>query len=328
MPFYARGWHTESTDVYQVAPEGPGPEGTWDNVDQYITSPSATADYKDLKNYIDKDRNNWKLIFDKDAIAVMAHGRYVSNKFSNGGKKSLWTLDDERVICEKTNFALNQNLGGVFAWESSGDGGVLLDETNKAMLENGNRNCASVYPDSNYDIIFQNTKKEYAGLTSDCGGFSMADGESGDGNCADDSTDTNSNTNTQEELPQGISGSTNDDNLETSDKVYDRDALLADGKKLIDSIFTADQKNTIAQAYFDRSVMDADWTIEKALAQPNVARVARVVTEQVFHQIFPIAHRAYSYENFLRSIHAFPKLCGEDGQTDEGCLRGNSCYFW
>ncbi|HYF05772.1 MAG TPA: chitinase, partial [Patescibacteria group bacterium] len=79
-----------------------------------------------------------------------------------------------------------------------------------------------------------------------------------------------------------------------------------------------------AQAALERArpLAGGEPTVDKNVAANNplnVQRVMRVLPESLFETFFARRNSVYTYENFLKAVKKFPKLCGETGQTDAQC---------
>ena len=294
LPYYGRGWVTDKGDTpYQYLGAKLPSNGTWE---------SGVIDFKALKSTILSNRDSWTLLYDPVAVATTAYGKYK-------GQNAIWSYDDERVICKKMAFAKEKNLGGVFAWESNGDDGSLHAEVVQGLT--GEVDCDALYPDSNYDIIFKNeegiySKPEAVKLVAS----GAATAANGGHNVVTGGTESYPDI---DELPQDTT-------------------LIEDAVKIIEALTeeeTQAVQELIDQIEFDPSVMDGFKlsSLTRGASGDNVRLVQKLVPRQVYHQLFPLQHQYYSYENFLRAIQAFPKLCGEEGQTDDNCKEEVAAIF-
>jgi archaellum component FlaF (FlaF/FlaG flagellin family) len=63
----------------------------------------------------------------------------------------------------------------------------------------------------------------------------------------------------------------------------------------------------------------------------NVERVKSILPESKWNELFPIANKTYTYNGFIKAVEAFPKLCGETGNSsddlDETCKKELATIF-
>ena len=96
------------------------------------------------------------------------------------GSSGLVSYDDERAICEKTEYAMEHDLNGYIIWEISGDimpdlSTPLLDATNY-KLTNPDVSCASKYGEKVVVETTAATTGEDAGVSETVNGNSNNDG--------------------------------------------------------------------------------------------------------------------------------------------------------
>jgi chitodextrinase len=63
----------------------------------------------------------------------------------------------------------------------------------------------------------------------------------------------------------------------------------------------------------------------------NVQRVAAIVTETKYNEVFPMKNDLYTYQGFLRSIAKFPKFCGEsnlDNYDDDATCKRELAFLF
>jgi chitodextrinase len=66
---------------------------------------------------------------------------------------------------------------------------------------------------------------------------------------------------------------------------------------------------------------------------PNVQRVAALLPESKYNEVFPMKNDLYTYQGFLRALAKFPKFCGESNlvnynfDSDKTCKRELSFLF-
>ncbi len=113
---YGRGW----TGVHNYSGGNPfsgtatGPvKGTWEN---------GVVDYRQIvNNYMG---NGWNYAYDEAAEAP-----YVFNSATG----DLITFDDERSVKAKGQYVINNQLGGLFAWELDADNGDILNAMHEGL---------------------------------------------------------------------------------------------------------------------------------------------------------------------------------------------------
>ncbi|KAB7895356.1 hypothetical protein GA565_04775 [Rouxiella sp. S1S-2] len=130
---YSRGWHTVRVpakldklfwhgiaDGKSVSREGLGSHGTFEN---------GVTDFREIyDNYIAKGKDFY---YDKQAEAA-----YVWEPKSNDAHTvgaHVETLDSQRSVIAKGELMKKYNLGGLFAWASSTDNGLILNTMNAAV---------------------------------------------------------------------------------------------------------------------------------------------------------------------------------------------------
>ena len=297
LPYYGRGWITDKGDTpYQYLGAKRPAEGTWE---------TGVIDYKALKSTILSDRDNWTLLYDPVAVATTAFGKYK-------GQKAIWSYDDEKVICKKMAFAREKDLGGVFAWESNGDDGSLQAEAVNGLLDEVD--CDAKYPDSNYDVVFKNKEGDYKKPI-------VVDGD------AAAALEALAHNGSQNIITGGTVSYPDESELPTDEE------LMKDAEQAVAELPEAEAeavKELVDQLEFDKSVLE-EFNLSKLTRATtlgaNVRLVQKLIPEQVYHQLFPMQHPYYSYENLLRAIQAFPRLCGEVGQTDTQCKEEIAAIF-
>jgi hypothetical protein len=296
LPFYARGWKTSSSDVYQFLKGQFTPIGSWEK---------GSADYKDLVNVINSNRSAWTLIWDEQAKATMAFGVYKN-------QQTVWTYDDMRTMCEKMKFANKNNLAGVFAWESSGDNGSLLNVISNG-IGNDSLDCSS-YSNDDYDVIFKNTIHNYEGGSKDAASPAGISGEVHLEKETTEGTTTEGDT-TKPTIPD-YSNLPSDEDLK-KDAIALFRALSPKDKAAVEHLMSLLE--------FDESALIDSRSISRDAK--NVDMVKSVISEETYNQLFPLQHKFYSYEVFIRSVQAFPRLCGEEGETQTQCKEELAAIF-
>lgn len=109
LPMYARGWnrivpYDSSLPIFGQSTSGPGV--TYSGA---YGEPGLT-DWKDMINVINK--NGLNEYYDPVAMAPFVHNQITGET---------WTYDNPNSITLKTQYALDNNLGGVFFWELAED---------------------------------------------------------------------------------------------------------------------------------------------------------------------------------------------------------------
>ena len=131
LPYIANGWSTANSNIFQDS----------------TTSASITRlkqqSTKNLKIQIAENRDSWTLSFDNTAKAMYAY---------NNANNALWSLEDERSICEKSKYVLAQNLAGIAGVYSGLDDGTFMSTT-AGSLTPLMQDCSVEFADTNYDIV-------------------------------------------------------------------------------------------------------------------------------------------------------------------------------
>ncbi|MCD9494343.1 glycoside hydrolase [Photobacterium carnosum] len=113
---YGRGWTGVSgyTEGNPFSGKATGPiKGTWEN---------GVLDYRDIAN--NHMGEGWTYSYDEQAEAP-----YLFNASSG----DLITYDNARSAIAKGNYALKNNLGGVFSWEIDADNGDILNAMHEGL---------------------------------------------------------------------------------------------------------------------------------------------------------------------------------------------------
>lgn len=61
--------------------------------------------------------------------------------------------------------------------------------------------------------------------------------------------------------------------------------------------------------------------------EDNVKRVERVLTQDQWDYLFPVANKIYTRDAFLKAAGKFAGFCGEEGESDETCKRELAALF-
>ncbi|QOD39972.1 chitinase [Matsumuraeses phaseoli granulovirus] len=113
VAMYGRGWtgvRTKANDSNPFNSTASGPvKGTWE---------SGVVDYRDLLNRYNYNNRKYD---------VTAQAAYVYDN------NDLVTYDSQQSVRAKANYVLNNNLGGLFAWEVDADNGNLLNAMNEGL---------------------------------------------------------------------------------------------------------------------------------------------------------------------------------------------------
>ena len=349
LGYYGRGWAgvTNPNEVYQLAShkasyldgeisfkQDKKAPGSWDD---------GVVDTKDLIKTYSTNRRNWTLIWDDVAKSTMAYGTYK-------GVKALWSYEDQRSICFKTQYAIEQGFGGVFAWESNGDDGSML-QTEETVIVTPSTNCYTYEPTGGYDLKYVNTKKDYI-TTSDIETYLKAQGKNQTlsipsqldlidpnykapadqkGTASETPEETEIPTLMDAKIPTQTAIMVGDGKKLQIKPVNDSDrALRNEGKayfETLDATTKAAVNKILNEIEFNKEVLSDAWTMASAVSAPNVARVQKLFSKEQYIKLFPLQNPRYNYETFIRSVHAFPKLCGEEGATDEDCKRELAFIF-
>ena len=370
LGYYGRGWAgvvdpenvyqltkhraTHSADGAMLFEQEAKAAGSWED---------TVVDTKDLIATYTANRKAWTLIWDDAAKSTMAYGPYK-------GVQSLWSYEDKRSICFKTQYAIEQGFGGVFAWESNGDDGSIL-QTEKDVITGSDVDCYDYEPVGGYDVNYVNKKQKYittddivkyleakgkgtsvnipaqlnevdpdyvAPVLSDEAQKALEAAESGKGVSATTPVVAPVTTATgavEEESsfvwkPKEAIMNGTGDKIELK-PVSDADRLLRNEGveyfKTLDDVTRAAVNKILTEIEFNTAVLSDNWTFESALSAPNVARVVKIFSKDQYIKLFPLQNARYNYETMIRSIHAFPKLCGEEGTTDDDCRKELAFIF-
>ncbi len=120
---YGRGWKeiTNSNESNPFDGQGGGAiDGTWEN---------GILDYKDIEvNYLGGKNgqgiNGWEYRWDETAQAATLW---------HSGNKELISFDDKRSVEAKSDYVIQNNLGGVFSWEIDADTGTILNAMHEGL---------------------------------------------------------------------------------------------------------------------------------------------------------------------------------------------------
>jgi hypothetical protein len=79
------------------------------------------------------------------------------------------------------------------------------------------------------------------------------------------------------------------------------------------------------------SAMATEGAVLNYMEFDNVQKVARILPESKYDEVFPMKNALYTYQGFLRALAKFPKFCGESNldnyDPDESCKRELSFLF-